>query len=72
MTLASVVGALACQKDSYLQSLETKVISCIKSVPQKPAQSSGKSKSKMLQPPSDVWFIEFEDSVLFPEGMFGL
>ncbi|KAF0641318.1 hypothetical protein FPSE5266_02250 [Fusarium pseudograminearum] len=51
-----VVGDLACQSDSYLRSIETKIISCEK--------SAQKSK-KQAQP---EWLIECSNSVLFPEG----
>ncbi|KAF2876985.1 Threonyl/alanyl tRNA synthetase [Massariosphaeria phaeospora] len=70
----TIVGALSCQKDSYLQTLETEVVSCTEYVP---PQTSGKSKSKKALGPekaSDastspkLWLIEFADSVLFPEG----
>ncbi|KAI8937774.1 hypothetical protein NX059_005473 [Plenodomus lindquistii] len=75
----AIVGALKCQKDSYLQSLETEVISCEEYVPTITAQGNGKSKTKKSTDPtkaltngatggSKVWHIEFADSVLFPEG----
>ncbi|KAM0374439.1 hypothetical protein ACHAPY_008683 [Fusarium culmorum] len=51
-----VVGDLACQSDSYLRSIETKVISCEK--------STQKSK-KQAQP---EWLLECSNSILFPEG----
>jgi misacylated tRNA(Ala) deacylase len=74
----TIVGALRCQKDSYLQSLETEVISCTEYVPPKADQNS-KSKTKKSTDPtkattngdaaqSKTWHIEFADSVLFPEG----
>ncbi|KAJ4356548.1 uncharacterized protein N0V89_004582 [Didymosphaeria variabile] len=72
----SVVGALSCQKDSYLQTLETEVLSCEQYI--RP-EAHGKSKSKKSHDPSKIqggtnpasnqkWMIEFADSVLFPEG----
>ncbi|KAL1606444.1 hypothetical protein SLS60_003848 [Paraconiothyrium brasiliense] len=72
----SVVGALSCQKDSYLQALETEVISCEEYVR---TEANGKSKSKKSTDLSKIqgdenatsnqtWMIEFADSVLFPEG----
>jgi misacylated tRNA(Ala) deacylase len=75
----SIVGALSCQKDSYLQTLETEVISCDEYIPPKGAPQSSKSKTKKSTDPSKVngkadpatqrtWMIEFADSVLFPEG----
>lgn len=71
----SIVGALSCQKDSYLKSLETQVISCEEHVPTK---SPSNTKSKAKKPvesetngsgtPSKTYLIEFADSILFPEG----
>lgn len=74
----AIVGALGCQKDSYLQSLETHVVSCKEYIPVAVADH-GKSKMKkstdLTKDPenaaltlSKVWHIEFADSVLFPEG----
>jgi misacylated tRNA(Ala) deacylase len=76
----AVVGALACQKDSYLQTLETEVVSCTEYIPPAPITTNGKSKpqkkstdpSKALENSSATtstsYLIEFADSVLFPEG----
>jgi misacylated tRNA(Ala) deacylase len=75
----AIVGALQCQKDSYLQTLETQVVSCEEFVPPKSSQQNGKSKTKKSTDPtkalengdttsSKTWLIEFADSVLFPEG----
>ncbi|KAF3045429.1 hypothetical protein E8E12_003168 [Didymella heteroderae] len=75
----SIVGALSCQKDSYLQTLETEVVACDEYIPPKANQQSGKAKSKKSTDPLKVngnsdaatqqtWMIEFADSVLFPEG----
>lgn len=75
----SIVGALSCQKDSYLQTLETEVISCDEYIPPEGNLQNGKSKSKKSTDPLKVnghtestaqrtWMIEFADSVLFPEG----
>lgn len=57
--LSTVVGRLACQNDSYLKSLRTKVVSCEK-------VAAKKEKSGEV-----VWSgyeVEFQDTVLFPEG----
>lgn len=72
-----IVGALRCQQDSYLQTLETEVVSCSEYIPPKEPQQ-GKSKTKKSTDPtkgitdtaatSKTWLIEFADSVLFPEG----
>lgn len=72
----SIVGALSCQKDSYLQTLDTEVVACDEYVPLKASQQNGKSKSKKSAEPAGnpdpavqrTWMIEFADSVLFPEG----
>ncbi|KAF1830406.1 ThrRS/AlaRS common domain-containing protein [Decorospora gaudefroyi] len=75
----AIVGALKCQKDPYLQTLETEVVSCEEFAPPKPSQQSGKSKTKKSTDPTkglengDVattktYLIELADSVLFPEG----
>lgn len=75
----SIVGALSCQKDSYLQTLETEVVACDEYIPPKGNPQTGKAKSKKSTDPSKVngnsdtatqktWMIEFADSVLFPEG----
>lgn len=64
------VGALACQKDSYLTSLDVEVVSCTKFTPDV-GEKSSKSKAKPASSVSgkDLWQIEFTDSVLFPEGI---
>jgi len=75
----AIVGALQCQKDSYLQTLETEVVSCEEYVPPKSSQQNGKSKTKKSTDPTKglengdaasgkTWLIELADSVLFPEG----
>lgn len=75
----SIVGALSCQKDSYLQTLETEVVACDEYVAPKDSQQNSKAGSKKSTDPSKVngnsgsatqkqWMIEFADSVLFPEG----
>ncbi|KAF9736965.1 hypothetical protein PMIN04_010984 [Paraphaeosphaeria minitans] len=72
----SIVGALSCQKDSYLKTLETEVISCEEYTQ---PRDDRKSKSKEPVHASNVqsdkgtaatrtWMIEFADSILFPEG----
>lgn len=67
--VGQIVGALACQHDSYLKSLETEVVSCEKYVPPKSSQATTKKKAKANDvPEQDLWLIECENSVLFPEG----
>ncbi|KAK2732596.1 alanyl-trna synthetase domain-containing protein [Colletotrichum kahawae] len=65
-----VVGALACQRNSYLKTLEAEVISCEKRPPPVAKKNGGKDKSKESNgvDKSEMWLIEFDDSVLFPEG----
>lgn len=68
----TIVGSLACQKDSYRRTLETKVVSCAEYVPPK-NQANGKGRKQKAPEaapaePARQWMIEFEDSVLFPEG----
>ncbi|KAH7141457.1 threonyl and alanyl tRNA synthetase second additional domain-containing protein [Dactylonectria estremocensis] len=65
-----MVGALACQKDSYRRTMEAKVVSCVKYSP--PKVNGGPKKKKATSDESvinsDSWLVEFSDSVLFPEG----
>lgn len=70
-----VVGALACQRDSYLRTIEAEVVSCVKFSPPKVKQSNGQKKKQAAANSStidhvDSWLVEFSDSVLFPEGIF--
>jgi hypothetical protein len=72
----SIVGALSCQKDSYLRTLKTSVVSCIEYTP--PKNETKKSKKSKDPSPTEketstlekTYLIELADSVLFPEGMF--
>jgi misacylated tRNA(Ala) deacylase len=75
----SIVGALKCQKDSYLQTFETEVVSCTEYSPPETPKQNGKAKTKKSTDPtkfqqnrdsatSKTWLIELADSVLFPEG----
>ncbi|KAK7419087.1 hypothetical protein QQX98_003589 [Neonectria punicea] len=73
MRSAHVVGALACQRDSYLRSIEAEVVSCVKFSPPKAKQTNGQKKKQAAADssslhPRDSWLVEFSDSVLFPEG----
>ena len=73
--IPTIVGALQCQKDSYLQTFETEVVSCSEYTPPE-APKGGKSKTKKSTDPSKfeqtgsskTWLVELADSVLFPEG----
>ena len=62
------VGSLACQKDSYLRTLEAEVVSCERYVPAVTGNKTKPSKSGTQTPNNDLWQVEFTDSVLFPEG----
>jgi misacylated tRNA(Ala) deacylase len=74
--IPTIVGALKCQKDSYLQTFETEVVSCSEYAPPEAPKQNGKSKTKKSTDPTKVeqngtsksWLIELADSVLFPEG----
>ncbi|KAL0933501.1 threonyl and Alanyl tRNA synthetase second additional domain-containing protein [Colletotrichum truncatum] len=67
---AQVVGALACQQDSYLTTLETEVVSCEKRLLPTAKKNGSKDKSAVANGDKnpETWLIEFSDSVLFPEG----
>lgn len=73
---STVVGLLACQQNSYLKTLTTTVVGSRKYVPQ-PAVSAGDDKKKKKKgaavaaaaaPVKQLYEIELEDTVLFPEG----
>lgn len=73
-----IVGELACQRDSYLRTLDTVVLSCVEVSPQKPNDAASVMKDKKtknsrtsndeITKSPKTWEIEFADSVLFPEG----
>ncbi|KAL5119537.1 hypothetical protein ACEQ8H_002602 [Pleosporales sp. CAS-2024a] len=74
--IPAIVGALKCQKDSYLQTLETEVVSCSEYTPPE-APKGGKARTKKSTDPTKVehpgassktWLVQLADSVLFPEG----
>jgi misacylated tRNA(Ala) deacylase len=56
--MTAIVGGLACQRDSFLKTLNTKVVSSVKYVPKE-----AKSTPKQTQ-----YAVELSDTVLFPEG----
>ena len=62
-------GELRCQKDSYLRTLDTVVISC---EPKAAATAAAKGKKKSggaaPGPPAQLWEVVLGDSVIFPEG----
>lgn len=72
-----IVGELACQRDSYLRTLDSVVISCVEVSQQKPNDTAPVMKDKKTKNRTSndeitegqrMWEIEFSDSVLFPEG----
>ncbi|KAK9365954.1 Threonyl/alanyl tRNA synthetase [Lipomyces kononenkoae] len=70
MATSAVVGALACQVDSYLRNFETTVVQCRQVVT--PTPSKAGKKSAVQTTPSDVaqecYEVELKDTILFPEG----
>lgn len=66
---STVVGALACQRNSFLKAFETKVVSC---KPYEPILSSrdkqNKNKPKKDKEDEGLYSVELEDTILFPEG----
>lgn len=61
------MGGLACQKDSYLRTLETEVVSCEPYLPPTSNAKKNGTKTEGTEQPKE-WMVEFADSVLFPEG----
>ncbi|KAF6835626.1 alanyl-trna synthetase domain-containing protein [Colletotrichum musicola] len=66
---SQVVGALACQRNSYLKTLEAEVVSCEKRPPPVATKNNKKPAEAESDKSSETWLIEFDDSVLFPEGL---
>lgn len=70
--MSTIVGALACQKNSFLRSFKTNVVASKEYVPLdtlKDKQNKNKKKvEKPAVPESKVYAVEFEDTILFPEG----
>ena len=65
-----VVGALACQRNSYLRSLQTVVLSCIELPRAQRRSETTTHVPETIDPkPAQLWQIECADSVLFPEGL---
>lgn len=74
---STVVGLLACQLNSYQQTLETKVVSCApwKEQPATVEDAKKNKKKKDQKTPAseqpvakELFELELEDTVLFPEG----
>lgn len=68
---STIVGALACQKNSFLKTFETAVISCKKYEPimtSKDKQNKNKKKDGEAVDQPLLYAVELEDTILFPEG----
>lgn len=66
----AIVGALACQKNSFLKSLQTTVISCREFQPvatPKNKQNKNSKKDATIEK-QELYAVELEDTILFPEG----
>lgn len=73
-----VVGELACQRDSSIDMVESIVVSCTrvtsstqsgsKKSGEKSKKSSAATKASEEISVPELWEVECEDSVLFPEG----
>lgn len=67
---SAIVGALACQKNLFLKSFQTKVVSCKEYQPiltSKDKQNQGKKKEAPAEN-KQLYALELEDTILFPEG----
>ncbi|GAA5934303.1 putative alanine--tRNA ligase [Sporobolomyces koalae] len=65
------VGCLACQRDPLLSELQATVLRSDKvRKTAAPTQPNGKKGKKLVEPdtPEQLWEIELDDTVLFPEG----
>lgn len=70
-TTTAIVGALACQKNSFLKTFKTKVVSSYEFIPPptaKDKQNKNNNKKKKDSPPCKEFGVELEDTILFPEG----
>lgn len=69
-TTTAIVGALACQKNSFLKTFNTKVVSSYEFIPPptaKDKQNKNNNKKKDVAV-SKEFGVELEDTILFPEG----
>lgn len=74
----TIVGALACQRDSYLKTFKTIVLKCTpienkSNDDKRKSKSKGKDKNnnnnnKELEAAKQLYELELEDTILFPEG----
>ncbi|KAK9239654.1 Threonyl/alanyl tRNA synthetase [Lipomyces kononenkoae] len=71
MATSAVVGALACQVDSYLRNFETSVVRC-RQIAISTLSKPGKKAALPTTPPDVVqeryYEVELKDTILFPEG----
>ncbi|KAG7660720.1 uncharacterized protein J8A68_005837 [[Candida] subhashii] len=70
-TTSAIVGALACQKNSFLKTLTTTVVSSFEFVPPPTSRDKqNKNNKKSPSPETKVlqYGVELEDTILFPEG----
>ncbi|RCK63478.1 putative alanyl-tRNA editing protein alaX [Candida viswanathii] len=63
---STIVGALSCQKNSFLKTFNTQVVSSYEFVP--PLTSKDKQNKKSQSTKPKEFGIEFQDTILFPEG----
>lgn len=72
LATTAIVGALACQKNSFLKTLQTKVVACKDYQPiltSRDKQNLNKKSANANKEPSEkLYAVELEDTVLFPEG----
>lgn len=66
----AIVGALACQKNSFLKTLTTNVVSCKEYVPIVTSKDKQNKNLKKATPEKKetLYAVELEDTILFPEG----
>ncbi|KAK6197319.1 alanyl-tRNA synthetase [Scheffersomyces amazonensis] len=68
---STIVGALACQRNSYLKTFKTTVVSSYEFVPPPTAKDKQNKNKKSKEPelPKEVQYaVELHDTILFPEG----
>ena len=58
---------VACQRDSMLRTLTTTVVAC-EQKPKAAAAGAKKKKKGSVEKQVDLWLVQLEDTVLFPEG----
>lgn len=69
LIMSTIVGALACQKNSYLKSLNATVVKSYEyTLPMSLQDKQNVNAKKKAAKPSTVHAVELSDTVLFPEG----